>query len=129
MNSFVLDMHVRPHEHAQKGRKKLDILEFKLVLGHLLIDGFSSRKRPGRPRSDDHANLIRLNTSVGHMPECLSTSTRCVVCTGKMRRRNLPSRGNRHETKFRCKTCDVPLCIAQGRDCYNLYHTVVDYCL
>jgi hypothetical protein len=42
LNSFVLNMHVRPHEHARKGRRKLDMLEFKLVLGHLLIDAHAN---------------------------------------------------------------------------------------
>jgi hypothetical protein len=128
LNSFVLDMHVRPDEHARKGHAKLDMMEFKLTLGHLLVDGFSSRRRPGRPRSDDHANLIRLNSTVRHVPEAVNKKERCVVCMGKMRRKGLPDKGNRHETRLRCKTCDVALCISPGRNCFDIYHSVLDYC-
>ena len=94
LNSFVLDAHVRPAWHAQKGRSKLDMLEFRLTLAHLLTDGFTSRKRIGRPRSDDHANLTRLNITIKHTPECVLTKANCVVCLGKIRRHKLPIKGH-----------------------------------
>ena len=52
LNSYIMEAHVRPAEHAQKGSARKDYLTFHLKLAVELIGTFSSRKRPGRPRSD-----------------------------------------------------------------------------
>ena len=42
-NSYIVEAHVRPAEHAQKGSAKRDYLEFHLELAVELIGTFSSR--------------------------------------------------------------------------------------
>ena len=128
LNSFVMDLDLRPAEHARLGRAKRDMLKFRLELGHLLIGDFTSRVRLGRPRSDEHAQLTRLQHSHRHWPVLSSRKNNCVVCAGKVVRQRLPSRGNQHETKFMCQECDVHLCIFSGRNCFEIYHTRTDYC-
>ena len=69
LNSFRLEKMVRPVEHQQRGRKKRDVLSFRLELAKRLIGNFSSRQQAGgRPRSTEHAQLDRLNPNVGHWP-------------------------------------------------------------
>ena len=69
LNSFCLEKMVKPVEHQQRGRKKRDILSFRLDLAKQLIGSFSSRLRVGgRPRSAEHVLLDRLNSNLGHWP-------------------------------------------------------------
>ncbi len=128
LNAYVLEGYVKTAEHAKEGWMKRDVLSFRRELQHLLIHGYSSRKLPGRPRSAPHAQLTRLQPNHLHWPTTVPQSNDCVVCAGKTRRKNLPSRGNRHETRFICKHCKVHLCVASGRDCFEEYHTKMDYC-
>ena len=128
LNAYVLDGAASVSEHAQKGRAKRDILHFRLELARQLIGNFSSRSRLGRPRSDTHAQLLRLQNHHQHWPIHVNRKNNCVVCAGKVNRRKLPSRGNQHETRVMCKCCNVYLCFAIGRDCFEEYHTKVDYC-
>ena len=52
---FVWKKMVRPSEHQRLGRKKRDMLSFRLQLAKELIGSFSSRQRGGgRPRSAEH---------------------------------------------------------------------------
>ncbi len=44
LNAFVLEGYVQPELHANKGRKKRDILSFRLELAHELISGFFPRE-------------------------------------------------------------------------------------
>lgn len=93
LNAFVLGGFVKPVEHRQVGHSKRDILDFKMELAHQLINGFSSRQRPGRPRSDAHQQLNRLQPSHKHWPEHVKKKLDCVVCAGRALRNKLPSRG------------------------------------
>ena len=43
-------------------------------------------------------------------------------------RQNLPTLGNRHETRVQCEHCGVYLCVASTRNCFKKYHTRSDYC-
>ena len=80
LNSFVLDSFVQTAAHASKGRKKRDLLSFRLELTTDLISSFSSRKRPGRPMSILHGMHDRLNPTLGHYPEHIQKKIDCVVC-------------------------------------------------
>ena len=50
-----------------------------------------------------------------------------VVCQAILNRKNLPTLGNRHETRVQCEHCGVYLCIASTWDCFKKYHTQLDY--
>jgi hypothetical protein len=127
MNSYVLDRNVRPTDHAKVGWGKRDLYHFRLELTNLLIGGYRGAKRIGRPRSLHNAQLGRLTHSSRHWPLSVGTKGNCVVCLAKMNRQHLPTRHNRHESRVKCKECDVYLCVALGRDCFEKYHMVVDY--
>lgn len=128
LNSFVLDGYVWPADHARLGRAKRDILEFRLELANELIGSFSSRKRPGRQLSSEHAQMGRMNWTLGHWPEPVERKSDCVVCAGIIVRKKLPRSGNRHESRTQCSHCKVHLCVAPGRNCFKKYHTCVNYC-
>ena len=68
LNSYVLHGYSHEAAHKQKGRAKLDVLKFRLELGHQLIGTYSSRSLPGRPRSDSHTISLRLQKNHQHWP-------------------------------------------------------------
>ena len=123
-NGYVLDSYVRPDEHACKGRMKR-FLELKYEVDCGLIGTYRSRRRVGRPRSYEHTNAWLL--PLGHWPKNLEGKGNCVVCQAILNRKNLPTLGNRHETRVQCEHCGVYLCIASTRDCFKKYHTRSDY--
>ena len=128
LNSFCLEKMVKPVEHQQRGRKKRDILSFRLDLAKQLIGSFSSRLRVGgRPRSAEHVLLDRLNSNLGHWPKHVCKKGNCVVCLALIRKQDLPSVGNRHESRIQCEYCNVYLCVAAERNCFRKYHTLVDF--
>ena len=128
LNSFCLEKMVRPSEHQRLGRKKRDILSFRLQLAKELIGSFSSGQRGGgRPRSAEHTQLDRLNSNLGHWPTHVDKKGNCAVCLAVIRRRRLPIVGNRHELRIQCEHCKEYLCIASGRNCFRKYHTLVDF--
>ncbi len=130
LNSFCMEKMVRSGEHQQRGRKKRDMLSFRLELAKELIGSFSSRHRSsGRPRSVEHIQLDRLNSNLGHWPVHVDRKGNCVVCLAIIQRRNLSIVGNRHESRIQCEHCKVCLCIASGRNCFKKYHTLVDFSL
>ena len=115
LNAYILDRFVHPQEHAQVGRSKRDILEFREDLVDQLIGNFCSRQRVGRPLN---AELDRLQPSLCHFPEFTKQRGRCVVCLAK---------DMRHETRAKCGHCSVRLCCSCVRNCFKLYHTKTDY--
>lgn len=118
LNAYILDGHVRPATHAYVGRRKRDMLEFRLDLVDELIDGFCSRKRLGRPRGWAQAQRDRLNATIEHYPDVVDLRARCVVCMAK---------GQRHESVVQCSHCEVSLCVARSRPCFRKFHTLSDY--
>ena len=48
----------------------------------------------------------------------------CVVCQGRVLHNNLPSAGNRHESRVQCSVCKVHLCVCRDRDCFRLFSGV-----
>ena len=120
--------HVRPAEHAQKGSAKRDYQTFRLELAVELVGTFSSRKSPGHPRSDEHAEHTLLNRELDHFPRSVSKAKRYVVCEGIRRRKKLPECAYRHESRTLCSTCQVHLCTDEERRCFEKYHKLIDYC-
>ena len=108
LNSFTMESHVRAAEHTHVSTRR-DYLTFRLVLASELIGTFTSRKRLGRPRSDEHAECTRLNHNLDQYPRTVAKTKRCVVCEGTRRRKQLPERDNRHESQTLCSTCQVHL--------------------
>ena len=108
---------VKPSEHLLRGRKKRNILSFRLELAEELIGSFCSRQRVGgHPRSAEHLLLDRLNSKKGN----------CYVCMASIRSQGLPTVGNRHESRIQCEHCRVYLCITAERNCLKNYHTLVN---
>ncbi len=64
LNSFCMKKMVRSTEHQQRGRKKREMLSFRLELAKQLIGSFSTRcHSAGRPRSVEHLQLDILNVN------------------------------------------------------------------
>ena len=59
-----MESHVRTAEHTQVSARR-DYFTFHLVCASELIGTFTSRKRLGRPRSDEHAERTHLNHNLG----------------------------------------------------------------
>ena len=126
LNSFCLEKMVKPSGHLQRGRKKRNILSFRLELAKKLIGSFCSRQRVGgRARSAEHLLLDRLNSNLGHWPVHVSKKGNCYVCMASIRSQGLPTVGNRHESRIQCEHCRVYLCITAERNCFKKYHTLV----
>ena len=127
LNSFIVESHVRTAEYTRVSARR-DYLTFRLELASELIGTFTSRKRLGWPRSDEHAKRTCLNHNLDHYPCTVAKAKRCVVCEGTRRRKQLPEHGNRHESRTLCWTWQVHLCIDDERRCFEKYHIHVDYC-
>ena len=127
LNAYVLDSHVRPLEHALRGRKKRDYLSFRIELAEMLIGTFRSRQRAGRRVSAEHSQLDRLNPALGHWPVSATNKLDCVVCSLRRKKQGLPRAGNRHESRIKCCHCNVHLCVDQERDCFCKYHSLVEF--
>ena len=117
-----MESHVRVAEHTHVSTRR-DYLTFYLVLASKLIGTSASRKRLGRPRSDEHAERTHLNHNLDHYPRTEAKTKRCVVYEGTRRRKQLPERGNRHESRTLCSTCQVHFCTDDERRCFEIYHT------
>ncbi|GFS65529.1 piggyBac transposable element-derived protein 4 [Trichonephila clavipes] len=98
-----------------KRNRNLDQLTFRIALARQLIDGYSSRKRKGRPASfqvnkcavpDD----VRLASVGNHMPKMISNYRRC---------RKFSTKGKEKKTSCICAECDVALCIGT---CFSSFH-------
>ena len=83
LNTYILDSHIHPLEHALRGRKKWDYLSFQLQLAEELIGSLTSHKRAGRRWSGEHTYTQRLAPEFGHWPQESPTSQCCVVCSAK----------------------------------------------
>ena len=127
LNAYILDSHVRPLEHALRGRRKRDYLSFRIELAEQLIGTFRSRQRSGRRSSGEHAQAERLNPVLGHWPISTTNKLDCTVCTKRRHKLGLARAGNRHESRIKCSHCNVHLCVDQERDCFHKYHSLVEY--
>jgi len=93
--------------------------DFRLAIVDHLV-GFSNRPKRGRPASTSPlkkykskvSDTIR-TTQTFHFPAVQDTRRRCVYCSTKAQEKR---------TSFYCKTCEVPLCISKGQNCFEKYH-------
>ena len=107
LNSYVIDGHLRNVEHTQRGRKKRDVLQFRLELASELIGGFSPRKSL---RLSCSTELEHLNGSLGHWPVHVKNKLDCVVCSAIIRKKHLTRSNNQHESHITAKyTCVLHL--------------------
>ena len=67
LNSYVLNSHTHPVEHARLGRHKTDFFQFREEASEL-VGSFSSRKRVGRQQSAENQQLDWLNRELDHFP-------------------------------------------------------------
>lgn len=116
---FLIDMAiVNGHimwKNSREVRKNLDQVSFRLRLARQLINGFTSRKRRGRPANFQNKKKsipeeVKFVNVGRHWPGKGPTSRRCKHCSTK-----------KHEkrTRFLCTNCTVPLCI----ECFPDFHT------
>ena len=107
--------------------KEQDYLNFRQGLAVEMV-GTSRRSQGGRPRAFEHSQLLRLDNSQSHFPECVTLKQDCIVCSDVGRKKGLLRQKYRHESCIKCSTCHVHLCLSKCRNCYKKYHTEVEYC-
>ncbi|XP_018306394.1 piggyBac transposable element-derived protein 4-like [Mycetomoellerius zeteki] len=100
----------------------LSLKKFRLALVDGLIGGSVPTKK-GRKRSSadcaqtckPQVSLEKRHASAAHMPQMIEEkkSRRCTHCSTKI---------NRRVTKWKCSTCNVPLCLLLDRNCFAEYH-------
>ena len=86
------------------------------VINGLLEHWHSNRKRKGRPS----ITPLPLRMTGQHFPDKFENKKYkpdCEVCSDR-------KKGNRRQTSFCCKQCNVPLCISP---CFERYHTLKQY--
>ncbi len=123
MNSFCLEKMVKPADYQQRGRKKRDMLSFRIELAIELVGYFLH----GNVQLDDLDHLSMFNLIGSNWPIHTSSKGRCVVCLETIRKKSLPTIGHRHDSSIQCEYCKVPLCVATERNCFKKYHTLVTF--
>ena len=114
LDTAVVNSYVIYNELHVADGKKLEHLEFRQQLVYSLVGSFSSRKRShpcGNIRKRPWQPDI---TDAKHMPVCNDRRKRCKHCS-------VVQIGNR--TSISCKTCGVYLCLQNGRNCFQDYHS------
>jgi hypothetical protein len=81
--------------------------------------GDSSNTSPGDLRAKRHMNMRNLQV-LGH---CAIDNEEkklrsCAVCSAS---KNISKGGHKIRSRFKCSTCNVPLC-TKYRDCFVMYH-------
>ena len=105
--------------------KTYDHMMFRCDIADGLINGFCSRKLPGRKAT--RLQAIPEGTIKHHVISKIAGRKRsCVLCS--LEKRKTP-KGYPIETSFICKFCDVPLC---KKLCFSKYHelgmNINEYC-
>ncbi|GFV54948.1 piggyBac transposable element-derived protein 4 [Trichonephila clavipes] len=100
---------------VSKRIRSLDKLTFRIALTRQLIDGYSSRKRKGRPASFQVKKCVvpddvRLTSVENPIPKMVSNYGRCRKCNRK---------GQEKSTRYMCAECDVPLGMSI---CFSSFH-------
>ena len=110
---------------------RISHLEFTQRLVFQLMERAGAETASRQPVAAIHN---RLNCTGNHFPEVIPATEkkkyptkRCVVCSadavGKKRK---VDHAVRHETRYVCMSCQVPLCISP-RPCFRHFHTLVNY--
>lgn len=102
-----------------------DFLSYRLSIVRHLLEGKCFRGRPGRLPSRPLAAAVdarRLDKQY-HSVAVEEKRRDCVVCAKVVSIQNLKSR-----TNTVCVTCDrKPLCLLSHRNCWEKWHTLVEY--
>lgn len=133
-NAYVIEGHTV--DHNVPGKRKRDLLSFKLDLAHQLISSFQARQRavPGRPRSDASNALLRLD-GMSHLPVAgEGTNHLCYVCN--LQHKNFKKTNpqthysdnpyKQRKSSMKCIKCDVYLCCNPQKSCFKDFHTKVN---
>ena len=124
-NAYVLEGSVI--KHKQPGKRKRELLGFKLDLAHELIGQVRIRKRTGRSRSATSDQLLRLDGK-NHLPAVGEGKDHvCVVCNEKhmkYKERNpdvsySENPFKRCKTTIKCEKCDKYLCCNTKNMCFS----------
>ena len=94
--------------------KKMTHLDFRIAAATSLLNGYT---RPTKRSASVGQAPLRLTERA--FPEIIPNNSKpdCKVCSDR-------SVEERHQTKYRCKTCKTPLCLIP---CFEQYHTTLDY--
>ena len=112
LNAYIIEGYV-DERHQSTGRRR-DYEAFRIELANSLIDGFTCRKIV--PHRD--VSIARLNPKLDHLAVYSPDKKRCVVCQ---------QRKVRHWSRVKCSGCNVHLCVADGRNCFQQYHTLKNF--
>ncbi len=121
LNAFIFS------KFAPGGSRYKDSLAFRLELAELLVGGFTCRKVISRTHSDRNLSRLESTASRKHLPHATSKKRDCVVCSEVRKRKGLTRAQYRHENCIICMDCNVHLCIAPSRNCFEKYHTYIEY--
>lgn len=123
-------------DHKTPGRRKRDLLSFRLELAHQLVGEYRQDRRPvGRPRSEANQNLKRLD-GANHLP--VTGVGKDHVC-GPCNERHIKYKDGhpecsysdnpfkRRKTTIMCEKCQIFLCCNNKGNCFKDYHTQVNY--
>lgn len=119
MMYFLIDLSIVNSFIAYKVSKgeqcQQDQFSFRLNLAKQLIQGFSSRKRLGKPinfhnKTKTVPDDVRFSNVGIHFPRESPTFRRCKLCSTK---------ANEKRTRILCSHCDVPLCTVP---CFEKFH-------
>ncbi|XP_058806429.1 piggyBac transposable element-derived protein 4-like [Phymastichus coffea] len=115
-NAYILyrEKHIKP---------TLNLKKFRLNLVEQMV-GHKIPTAKGRKRKYDHSedfryqkpqvSLEKRRNQAAHMPVSIQSAKRCVYCSIRKDQRRI---------KWKCMTCDVPLCLLQDRNCFQNHHT------
>ena len=124
-NSYILFKNFVP----ATGEARQSYKQFRLKLAMELIADYNSRQRYGMPKptyelakakSMTPTKRKRSDEGNGHYPT-RNNKVKCWYCWNVNR--------ERHETRLKCKACDIPLCVYghnnDDKSCFEKYHTDV----
>ena len=122
----ILNSHIIYKSSITQGASNVhDLLHFRIQLAEQLVGGKSFRRKPGTPSVSREE---RLNTSISHLPEVVSTPLQCVVCSEVGIQQKLPRSEYCHRTSIMCSYCRVYLSVHKDRNCFFKYHKFQNYC-
>ena len=122
----ILNFHTIYKSSITQGASNVhDLLHFRIQLAEQLVGGKSFRRKPGTPSVSREE---RLNTSLGHLSEVVSTPLQFVVCSEVGIQQKLPRSEYRHRISIMCSYCRVYLCVHKSRNYFFKCHKFHNYC-
>ena len=114
INSFVL------HSTYANVSKPITLRTYRLQLAEQLISTYNSRKLPGRRPSEQQQQTTN-HYAMKHKSTSKKGVSRCELCS---------QNGQRRETTWYCRSCNISLCHTgkeDGSDCFSVYHESQSY--